>query len=150
MCFGFRRSLVPRSTFHGLVRRLRGQTWRDHILCRKIIDFFDSISYSLMKKGSVAYLCSPGIGTSGFRQVDSPFMNKIVEVRSAVGSGCAFFKGHGKSVPETYRSYALESYSIYAFYLLGIETGISRPTPGELELNLLTIDKLKWNRAGFK
>ena len=77
-------------------------------------------------------------------------MNKIVEVRSAVGSGCAFFKGYGKNVPETYRSYALESYSIYAFYLLGIETGISRPMPGELELNLLTIDKLKWNRAGFK
>lgn len=150
MCFGFRRDLIPRSTFHGLVRRLRGQTWRDKLLGRKIIDFFDSISYSLMKKGSVAYLCSPGSGTSGFRQVDSPFMNKIVEVRSAVGSGCAFFKGYGKNVPETYRSYALESYSIYAFYLLGIETGISRPMPGELELNLLTIDKLKWNRAGFK
>lgn len=150
MCFGFRRSLVPRSTFLGLVRRLRGQTWRDHILGRKIIDFFDSISFSLMEKGSVSYLCSPDCGPSGFRGVDSPFLNKILEVRSAVGSGCAFSKGHGKKVADTYRNYALQSYSIYAYYLLGVETGISRPTPGELESTLLSIDKQIWKHTGIK
>ena len=60
--------------------------------------------------------------------MNSQFMKKFLEVRSAVGSGCAFFKGHGKKVPDTYRKYALEGYSIYAYYLLGIETGISHPT----------------------
>ena len=149
-CFGFRRSLVPRSTFHGLVRRLQGQTWRDKILGRIIIDFFDSVTFSLMQRGSVAYLCSPHDGSSGFRQVNSQFMKKMLEVRSAVGSGCAFSKGYGIRVADTYRKYALESYSIYAYYLLGIETGISRPTPGELESTLLSLDKQTWNRRGNK
>ena len=130
--------------------RSKENSWRDKLIGRKIIDFFDSISFSLMKEGSVAYLCSQESGTSRFRQVNSPFMNKIVEVRSAVGSGCAFFKGHGKSVPETYRSYALESYSIYAFYLLGIETGISRPTPGGLESKLTSIDRQTWKLIASK
>jgi len=150
MCFGFHRELVPRSTFHGLVRRLRGQTWRDKFLGRRIIDFFDSISFSLMQKGSVMYLCSPKDGATGFRRVDSSFMNKIVEVRSAVGSGCAFSKGFGKKVADSYRQYALESYSVYAFYLLGMETGIARPTPGELESTLLSIDRKTWTYLGSK
>ena len=77
-------------------------------------------------------------------------MNKIVEVRSAVGSGCAFSKGYGKKVADTYRVYALESYSIYAYYLLGFETGISRPTPGELESKLKSIDRQNWKSIGTK
>lgn len=150
MCFGFNRRKVPKSTFPGLIRRLRGQTWRDKIIGRKIIDFFDSISFSLMRKGLIVYLCSPHDGPSGIRQVDSPFMNKIVEVRSAVGSGCAFSKGYGKKVADAYRVYALESYSIYAYYLLGFETGISRPTPGELESKLKSIDRQNWKSIGTK
>lgn len=149
MCFGFRRNMVPRSTFQGLIRRIRGQTWRDQISGRKILDFFDSITFSIMKKGPVSYLCSLDGGSSGFRQPHSVFMSKIVEVRSAVGSGCAFFKGYGSTVPDSYRNYALESYSIYAYYLMGYETGISRPIPGELEATLLSIDKQNWNRIGI-
>jgi hypothetical protein len=150
MCFGFNRRKVSKSTFPGLIRRLSGQTWMDKVIGRKIIDFFDSISFSLMRKGPVAYLCSPHDGPSGFRQVDSPFMNKILEVRSAVGSGCAFSKGYGKGVPDTYRLYALESYSVYAFYLLGIETGINRPLPGQLESKLKSLDKNIWKVKGNK
>ncbi len=82
--------------------------------------------------------------------MNSQFMKKMLEVRSAVGSVCAFSKGYGIRVADTYRKYSLESYYIYAYYLLGIETGISRPTHGELESTLLSLDKQTWNRRGNK
>lgn len=144
LCFGLRRGALPHSTYPGLVRRIRQQTHLDRLRGRVPLDFFDSLSFDLMKRGTVAYLDSPADGVSGRRRPDSSFLSKIIEVRSAVGSGCAFSKGLGRSVPASYRNYALESYSIYAYYLLEQETGIPRPKPGVLEKKLQRINREKW------
>lgn len=144
LCFGFRRGALPASTYPGLVRRIRQRTYLDRLRRRVPLDFFDSVSFDLMRRGEVAYLDSPLEGSSGHRRSDSSFLSKLIEVRSAVGSGCAFSRGLGLDVPESYRNYALESYSVYAYYLLGEETGIPRPVPGPLEERLQRIDKEKW------
>ena len=144
LCFGLRRDALPHATYPGLVRRIRQQTYLDRLRGRVPIDFFDSLAFDLMKRGPVAYLDSPADGVSGIRCPDSSFLSKIIEVRSAVGSGCAFSKGLGRNVPTSYRDYALESYSIYAYYLLGQETGIPRPALGVLEERLQSINREKW------
>lgn len=144
LCFGFRRDCLPVVTYPGLVRRIRGRTPLDRLHRRIPLDFFDSVSFDVMKRGSVGYLDSPDEGSSGIRRNDSEFLSKVIEVRSAVGSGCAFSQGLGSNVPDSYRKYALESYSVYAYYLLGLETGIVRPKPGPLEERLQRIDREKW------
>jgi hypothetical protein len=144
LCFGLRRDALPPSTYPGMVRRIRQQTYLDRLRRRLPIDFFDSVTFDLMKRGSVAYLDSPDDGVSGTRRPESSFLSKIIEVRSAVGSGCAFSKGLGMNVTASYREYALESFSVYAYYLLGQETGIPRPVPGALEERLQRINQEKW------
>lgn len=144
-CFGFDKRALRFTSTRGLVRRIRGQTLGGLLQGRRVLDFFDTVSFELMKSGVVAYLDSPDAGQSGERNLDSDFSKKILEVRSAVGTGCAVFGGHAGSIPESYKRYALESFSIFAFYLLGVETGISRPEPGELEARLLRLDRQNWS-----
>lgn len=143
-CFGFDREQLRVRSEWGLVRQIRGQTLLGRIRNQRVLDFFDTISFKLMTRGEVAYLDSPDVGQSGESSVKSQFSRKILEVRSAVGTGCAVFNGYGESVPDTYKRYALESFSIFAFYLLDLETGISRPQPGELEEKLLKLDRKNW------
>lgn len=143
-CFGFDKRALRFTSTWGLVRRIRGQTILGLINKQRVLDFFDTLSFELMNSGEVKYLDSPDTGPSGERNLDSEFSNKILEVRSAVGTGCAVFNGHGSRIPKSYRDHALESFSIFAFYLLGIETGVPRPEPGELEARLLQLDKQNW------
>lgn len=144
-CFGFDKRNLSVTSSWGLVRRIRGQTIRGLIQGTKVLDFFDTISFELMRFGEVTYLDSPKAGQSGARDLDSDFSKKILEIRSAVGTGCAIFGGNTSTIPESYKNYALESFSIFAFYLLGVETGIPRPEPGELEARLLRLDKQNWS-----
>jgi hypothetical protein len=144
-CFGFDRRAARARSNWGLVRQIRGQTIIGRMRGQRVIDFFDTVAFRVMKSGNVAYLDSSHSGSSSARNLNSVFSSKILEVRSAVGTGCAIFNGHGKLVPEPYRKYALESFSIFAYYLLGIETGIARPTPGDLEAKLLQIDRQSWS-----
>lgn len=143
-CFGFDKRAIKFASARGLTRRIRGQTLGGLLKGRRVLDFFDTISFELMKSGEVAYLDSPDAGQSGQKNSESNFLEKILEVRSAVGTGCAVFGGHSSTIPESYKSYALESFSIFAFYLLGMETGIPRPEAGELEARLLRLDRQNW------
>jgi len=143
-CFAFRPTLLKYLPYSILVKVIRGRSWINRLVRKDPLDFFDTFTYMLTRLGSIFYVDSPELGSFAFRNTNSQFHTKFIEVRSAVGSGCAFSKGYGKEVQESYRNYALESYSIYAFYILNVETGIPRPEPGELENQLMSLDKEKW------
>lgn len=143
-CFAFRPGFYKHLPYSTLVSSIRGKSWINRVIRKIPLDFFDTFTYLLTLVGSIVFVDTPTLGLSAQRDLDSDFHSKVIEVRSAVGSGCAFARGFGHQVPQSYKNYALESYSIYAFYILNIETGIPRPAPGELERQLRRLDKEKW------
>lgn len=144
LCFVFRRDFVPRRTLKGLVRKIRGRTRFDRIRNRKIIDFFDSVTFALAKKGKLVFMDSPEQGAQGFRDANSAFLSKIIEVRSAVGTGCALKKGVPSSAPDSYKTYALESYAIYTHFLLDPTTPLPEGVDEYLENRMKNLNRSTW------
>lgn len=144
-CFGFSRERVSRFSAVTLTRRILGATRLDRLRRRVIIDFFDPVSLELLRKGAGAYLDSPFSGPHGLKDFDSPFLKKLLIVRSAVGSGCAISKGF-MNASEPYRSYALESWEIYSSFFLKRAPRYVHGVDADLEFLISQVDTETWTR----
>lgn len=108
-----------------------------------VIDFFDRVTFRLKRRAGVFYLDSEDQGKHGHHSHSTPLESRMITF-SAVGSGLAFSRNPGAKVPESYKDYALRSYSLYANNLL--ESGFDYP---QLENpwvrgQLAKLDKKTW------
>jgi hypothetical protein len=68
---------------------------------------------------------------------------------AAVGSGCNFYKNPQVQTSESYREFALASFSLYSKYLLDKEIGVN-PLDSPYLVNLLEkLDKKTWTLNGI-
>jgi len=145
VCLGVSRRNLPGWHHAKMVRNISGSLTRiDRFRGRRVIDFFDPVTLEMAKSGPVAYLDSPEAGVQGVQDNNSNFYKSFIQVWSAVGSGCSFSKYRPPSVPEPYVEYALQSYRLYAHYLLGERSPEQLPPPGAVEEKLKRLNQTNW------
>lgn len=138
-CFAFDKSKVKKVSRYYLRRRIQGKK----VSLLPVVDFFDPISFELIKKFKVLFIDSPKDGLSGNTNFDSKFMQNRISF-SAVGSGINFFKNPGVETSPGYRKYALASYSLYSKYILDSELDIEPLFNEQLEKKLQRLNKRGW------
>lgn len=139
-CFLFDRHYVSRWHTRLLEKRIQGK----RTSLAPVVDFFDPISFEIMRKGgSVYYLDSPDLGFHGVTNYDSPIFERRINF-AAVGSGINFYKNPMVKVAEGYRNFALSSYATYAKYLLDLDIGINPHDDVELNTRLKSLDRENW------
>jgi len=138
-CFAFDKSKIRKMHRNYLRRRIQGK--RTSFM--PVVDYFDPISFQLIKKYKVLYLDSPSDGFSSQTNFDSDFMQQRISF-SAVGSGINFYKNPDVSIPTGYRSYALASFSLYSKYILGQVLEVEHLSHEDLENKLIALDKEHW------
>ena len=112
-------------------------------LLRPVIDFFDPVTFYLRKKCGIYYLDSTDQKRSGEYSRYGDFESRMISF-SAVGSGCAFYKGTSIANSKTYEEFAISSFALYSKYLLG-EVIEAEPLVSEyLEGLLKKLDKDSW------
>jgi hypothetical protein len=142
----FQRSAIPRRLSPLLTRRIRGK----RPLRYPVIDYFDPIIFEMIRAGrKIGYLDSPDSGDRGFTNPDSRIYKSRISF-AAVGSGLNFYKNPEVETSPGYRAYAMASYSLYAKYLLGIDTGLQTLDNPEVENKLKQLDKSTWTLRGAK
>lgn len=113
-CFIFDKKLISLKPSWNLRRKIRG----GRPLTHPVVDFFDPISFEIIKKGGkVHYIDTPSQGKHSVSNLNSDFHNKRISF-AAVGSGLNFFKNPKTKTSPGYRDFALASYSLYAKWLL--------------------------------
>jgi hypothetical protein len=100
-----------------------------------VIDFFDALTFSISRKSRIFYLDSFSQSKSGKHNRDGEFESSMISF-AAVGSGCNFYKNPEVKTSESYKEFALASYSLYSKYLLNHEIGIA-PLMSPYLVNLL-------------
>jgi hypothetical protein len=117
-CFGFRRDLIAKFNTQDLELLILGKYSNrfKRIFC-PIIDFFDELTFLLRNKGGIFYLDSSRQSRSGKHDRLGEFENSMISF-SAVGSGCVLFKNPNHATSDTYRDFALSSYSLFCNLLL--------------------------------
>lgn len=120
--FAFNRNKIPAYSYDQLTNMCRG---RYNPLGFEVIDFFDPVSFVLLKNGSrVSHLSVNDYGGQdkrGGRVNKYPELNTIVDFGdktshfSAVGSGMNFYRNRNSisDVPNSYVQYGLEKYAVY-------------------------------------
>ena len=142
----FRRSAIPRRLSPLLTRRIRGK----RPLRYPVIDYFDPIIFEMIRTGKkIGYLDSLDSGDRGFANPNSRIFQSRISF-AAVGSGLNFHKNPHVETSPGYRAYALASYSLYAKYLLGIDTGIKTLENPDIENKLKKLDKSSWTLRSAK
>lgn len=84
---------------------------------RPVIDFFDPVTFQLRKTGGIYYMDSAHQGKHGGYSREGELESRMISF-SAVGSGSSIYKGKSTVSSETYREFALQSYSLYSKHLL--------------------------------
>ncbi len=113
-CFIFDKELISLKPSWNLRRKIMGK----RPLAHPVVDFFDPVSFEIIKKGGkVHYIDSSSQGTQSVTNVNSNFHNKRISF-AAVGSGVNFFKNPKTKTSIGYRDFALASYSLYSKWLL--------------------------------
>ncbi len=143
-CFGFNRNLIKIKEL-GLRDLIEGRQ-KNKLFSRMlpVIDFFDGLTFYLASKGSgVFYLDSDDQSRHGHHSRDGKLESNLISF-AAVGSGSAFYKNKAVETSESYRDFALRSYSLFSSHLIGID--IDYPTlDSPYILNLLErLDKSTW------
>ena len=139
-CFLFNREKIDRFSFNVLVSMCLGSY---NPLGHKVIDFFDPISFNILKNsGKIAFLDPDDVGACdvyGLRNnkyaeinnFDTPFKldfgNKLIHF-SAVGSGMNIYNNACINIPDVYKQYALDRYALYCkiFYKEDIGVDLSQ------------------------
>lgn len=117
---GFRRNAIVNRYSPFLTRWIRGK----RPLRYPVVDYFDPVIFkALSSSRSICYLDSPNSGSSAYPDLSSEFFTKRISF-AAVGSGLSFIKNPKIETSPGYRAYAVSSYSLYAKYLLGQDTGL--------------------------
>lgn len=109
-----------------------------------VIDFFDNLTFYLARKGNgVFYLDSENQSRHGHHTRYGTMESRLISF-AAVGSGSAFYKNPGAKTSESYKDFALSSYSLFSKYLL--DKDIDYPmleSPYLVDL-LSRLDKSTW------
>lgn len=109
-----------------------------------VIDFFDNLTFYLARKGKgVFYLDSETQSRHGHHTRYGTMESRLISF-AAVGSGSAFYKNPAARTSESYKDFALSSYSLFSKYLL--DKAIDYPmleSPYLVDL-LSRLDKSTW------
>lgn len=123
---------------------LRRKIWGKRPLSHPVVDFFDPISFEIIKKGGkVHYIDSPNLGSQSFTNLKSDFHNKRISF-AAVGSGLNFYKNPKTKTSPGYRNFALASYSLYSRWLLNKDIAISPLDDPDLIIKLKKLNQNTW------
>ena len=139
-CFAFNSNFIKKHPPALLRRKILGR----RTSLRPVIDFFDPVTFDIIKNGGkIKYMDSPDGGFQSLLNAESHFIKKRISF-AAVGSGCNFFKNGYIGIPEGYATFALQSYSLYASQFL--EKNIEIPTLSDVHLlkQLEKLDKINW------
>ena len=140
-CFGFDKKFISNAPNWLLKRRIFGK----RELTIPIIDFFDPISFNILRNGGkIFYMDSPLAGRSGKTNFNSDFHQKRISF-SAVGSGCNFYKNPAAKSSEGYMKYALSSYSLFANSLLNFKIDYPLLNDPEIIEKIKRLDKSTWS-----
>jgi hypothetical protein len=141
-CFLFNREKIDTFSFNVLVAMCQGAY---NPLGHKVIDFFDPISFNILKKeGEIFFLDPDAVGAcdaSGSRDnkfaainnFDTPFKidygNKLIHF-SAVGSGMNIYNSPDLNIPDDYKQYAIDRYALFCkiFYKEDLGIDLSKYT----------------------
>lgn len=142
--FGFNRRSIKTPSFQDIQEKIMNRN-SNRLLQRifPVIDFFDSLTFQIARSGGIFYLDSSTQSRSGKHSRYGKFESSMISF-AAVGSGCNFYKNPHVKTSESYREFALASYSLYSKYLLDVEIGIT-PLDSPYLVNLLeSLDRHTW------
>lgn len=140
-CFAFDKNYINTFPFWNLNRKILGK----RSLRNPVIDFFDPITFEIIrKKGKILYVDSPDQGNVGTVNWESFFHTSRIAF-AAVGSGVNFFKNPQVKVPTGYKNFALSSYSLYSYYILGKDLGIQMHSDDKMIKKLLRLNIETWS-----
>jgi hypothetical protein len=139
-CFAFNTNFIKKLSPALLRRKILGR----RTSFRPVIDFFDPVTFDIIKNGGkIKYMDSPDGGFQSLFNAESQFIKKRISF-AAVGSGCNFFKNGHVGIPEGYATFALQSYSLYASQFLEKNIGIPTLPDAHLLKQLGKLDKINW------
>lgn len=142
--FGFSRKVIHDKKFEVIQEKIMNR-YSNRFLHRlfPVIDFFDAVTFKIAKAKGIFYLDSDRQNRSGTHDRFGKFESSMISF-AAVGSGCHFYKNPHVKTSESYREFALASYSLYSKYLLDKKIEFP-PLDSPYLVNLLErLDKSTW------
>jgi len=142
-CFGFNRTKI-RINENLLIGLIEGRA-RNRLIQRlyPIIDFFDRVTFILRSKSDIYYLDSKSQSRSGHHDRFGAIESSMISF-AAVGSGCAYYKNPESATSESYKDFAIRSYSLYSAFLLGKKIDYPMLDSPFLVEQLQKLDKSTW------
>jgi hypothetical protein len=142
-CMGFNKSALRfnRELLAGLIEGKAKNKFIQRIF--PVVDFFDRITFYLRSRGSVFYLDSKDQNRSGTHDRHGLVENSLISF-AAVGSGCVYSKNSDIQTSETYKDFALRSYSLYSKHLLGKSLSYPELDSSFLKGKLSLLDQKSW------
>lgn len=135
-CFLFKREKIDSFSFNVLASMCLGSY---NPLGHKVIDFFDPVSFNILKNGGKIFFLDPDdVGAcdangernnkfSAINNFDTPFKldygNKLIHF-SAVGSGMNIYNNRSINISDSYKQYALDRYALYCKIFYNEDLGI--------------------------
>lgn len=135
-CFLFNRKKIDKFSFNTLTQMCLGAY---NPLNHKVIDFFDSISFNILKNnGTISFLDPDDVGAcnikgsrdnkySTINNYNTPFKidygNKLIHF-SAVGSGMNIYNNKLVNMADSYKQYALDRYALYCKIFYNEDLGV--------------------------
>ena len=135
-CFLFNREKIDSFSFNVLASMCQGSY---NPLGHKVIDFFDPVSFNILKNGGKIFFLDPDdVGAcdangernnkfSAINNFDTPFKldygNKLIHF-SAVGSGTNIYNNRSINISDSYKQYALDRYALYCKIFYNEDLGI--------------------------
>lgn len=142
--FGFSRKAINEMKFEAVQEKIMNR-YSNRFIQRlfPVIDFFDAVTFRIAKAKGIFYLDSDSQNRSGTNDRFGKFESSMISF-AAVGSGCHFYKNPQVKTSESYREFALASYSLYSEYLLHKKIGFP-PLDSPYLVNLLgRLDRNTW------
>ena len=136
VCFAFNKHFLTKYDDNTFIQMIRGM---HNPLGHPVIDFFDPVSFDILKNGGKIYHLDPddvgGCNILGkrdniFKEINNentPFkidFGRKLSHFSAVGSGMNFFKNGSHGVPPYYVNYAIDRYALFCKIFYGEDIGI--------------------------
>jgi hypothetical protein len=142
--FGFKRTEIQEMNYKKIQEKIMNR-YSNRLFQRlfPVIDFFDAVTFQISRSKGIFYLDSNNQRKSGTHDRFGAFESSMISF-AAVGSGCNFFKNPEAKTSESYKEFALASFSLYSKYLLGTDIKIPPLESPFLENLLEKLDKSTW------